>query len=167
MSTDLTLPYTFDTRQPARISLLALWSAVPLLIVTYILMESLAELDDLSLMMLRAVLPVVAIADVMAGFFLFRLARGATGSISTHIIEVAPDRFIGLHSGAPEGTFTIQHFTNVALRRTSLKGMKLGHVSLTGKDKAHSIKLGSLPEDKAEALAAFLARELKLPRDNS
>lgn len=161
---NLSLPYSFDTTKNGRMALLSLWGAVPVLLVSYFMIEAFGELGGDILMMLRVLLPVIAVIDVISGYWLYRKGQGATGTISAHMVQVTADRFLGLHSSAPEGTFTLQQFEGIGLSLTSVKGNKLGHVSLIGKDKAHTIKLISTAPDKAEALAAFLSRELNLAR---
>lgn len=161
----LAMPYAFDTTMAHRWVLIGFLSAIPIFAVIYVLMWLSAEhLKSDDLVLIGLALAVVAVVDIFMGWLLYRQGQGAKGSISPHMIQITADRFLGLTSAAPEGTFTPQQFENVALLRTNVKGAALGLVTLTGKDPAHTIKIAHLPRDQAEKLAILLSKELKLPR---
>lgn len=155
-----TLPYQFDTTKSHRLVLLGLLAAAPILLVALVLIDTMTDMPADTMAILRMALPVLAAGEAIAGVFLFRHGKGAKGSINRHMIEVKADRFLGLVSAAPEGTFTPQQFEAVQLR--TMQG--IGHVELAGKNGTPTLRIASLPADKADELAGFLSTELHLAR---
>lgn len=157
-NTQLALPYHFDNTQSGRLILLALWGSLSVLLFTALAMETLVPLKPDEMMAVRVLITLFALADIMIGPYLFRQNKGARGTIDRHMVTVTADRFLGLQSAAPEGSFPLTTYRGIQIIR--LKNSSV--LDLVGTDKANTLRIRtSLGQDVPE-LAAFLQRELNL-----
>lgn len=157
---DLVIPYFFDTRAQGRFILKVVIGFIPIFATFAAIMMAFSGMHITPNSVL-AVLGLVALLHIVAGFMLYRQARGAHGTVGRTELTIEPDFLFGITTKAHRGSFKMAEFTGVQLKEITAKSL-YSVVSLLGDKPALRVVVGVGPHHQMRELSEFLAKELSL-----